>query len=113
MTLLWSNKAAFLDRRLAPRPLSVHLASAAVLWRTSRAGLPVLKTVSPPSNVSGRQQLDLAAECDALGTERVERAVASLSRPMSRLALIASYCASAYLSHGALASLRGRRQAAS
>src|SRR4029077_6866758 len=29
---------------------------------------------------------------------------------MSRLALIASYCASAYLSHGALASLRGRRR---
>jgi len=38
--------------------------------------LPVLKTVSPPSNVLGRQLLNLPAEFDALGTERVERAVA-------------------------------------
>jgi polyhydroxyalkanoate synthase subunit PhaC len=76
MTLLWSNKAGCLDRRLAPRPLPAHLASAAMLWLTSQAALPVLKTVSPPSNVSGRQLLDLAAEFDALGTEPVERAVA-------------------------------------
>ena len=73
MTLLWSNKAGCLDRRLAPRPLPAHLASAAMLWLTSRAALPVLKAVSLPS---GRQLLDLAAEFDALGTERVERAVA-------------------------------------
>jgi polyhydroxyalkanoate synthase subunit PhaC len=32
-------------------------------------------TVSLPSNVSGRQLHDLAAEIDALGTEPVERAV--------------------------------------
>jgi hypothetical protein len=38
--------------------------------------LPVLKTVSPPSNVLGRQLFNLSAEFDALGTERVERAVA-------------------------------------
>jgi hypothetical protein len=37
--------------------------------------LPVLKTVSLPSNVLGRQLLNLPAEFDALGTERVERAV--------------------------------------
>ena len=48
-----------------------------MLWLTSRAALPVLKTVSLPSNVSGRQLHDLAAEIDALGTERVERAVAA------------------------------------
>jgi polyhydroxyalkanoate synthase subunit PhaC len=76
MTLLWSNKTGCPDRRLAPRPLPAHLASAAMLWLTSRAALPVLKAVSLPSNVSGRQLLDLAAEFDALGTERVERAVA-------------------------------------
>jgi polyhydroxyalkanoate synthase len=48
-----------------------------MLWLTSRAALPVLKTVSLPSNVSGRQLHDLAAEIDALGTEPVERAVAA------------------------------------
>jgi Poly-beta-hydroxybutyrate polymerase (PhaC) N-terminus len=48
-----------------------------MLWLISRAALPVLKTVSLPSNASGRQLHDLAAEIDALGTEPVERAVAS------------------------------------
>jgi polyhydroxyalkanoate synthase len=48
-----------------------------MLWLTSRAALPVLKTVSLPSNVSGRQLHELAAEIDALGTEPVERAVAA------------------------------------
>jgi polyhydroxyalkanoate synthase len=48
-----------------------------MLWLTSRAALPVLKTVSLPSNVSGRQLHDLAAEIDALGIEPVERAVAA------------------------------------
>ena len=41
------------------------------------AALPVLKTVSRPSKVSGRQLCDLAAEIGALGTEAVERAVAA------------------------------------
>jgi poly[(R)-3-hydroxyalkanoate] polymerase subunit PhaC len=76
MTLLWSNKTGYPDRHLAPRPLPAHLASAAMQWLTSRAALPVLKAVSLPSNVSGRQLLDVEAEFDALGTERVERAVA-------------------------------------
>jgi len=48
-----------------------------MLWLTSRAALPVLKTVSLPSNVSGRQLHDLAAEIDALGIEPVESAVAA------------------------------------
>jgi polyhydroxyalkanoate synthase len=48
-----------------------------MLWLTSRAALPVLKSVSPPLNDSGRQLHDLAAEIDALGTEPVERAVAA------------------------------------
>ena len=46
-----------------------------MLWLTSRAALPLLKTALLPSSVSGRQLLDLAAEIDALGTEPVERAV--------------------------------------
>jgi polyhydroxyalkanoate synthase subunit PhaC len=64
------------DRRLAPRPLPAHLAGAAMLWLTSRAALPVLRTVSRPSSVLGRQLRDLAVEIDALGIEPVERAVA-------------------------------------
>jgi Dienelactone hydrolase family len=48
-----------------------------MLSLTSRAALPVLKTVSIPSNVSGRQLHDLAADIDAIGSERVERAVAA------------------------------------
>jgi polyhydroxyalkanoate synthase len=48
-----------------------------ILWLTSRAALPVLKTVSLPLSVSGRQLHDLPAEIDALGTELVERAVAA------------------------------------
>jgi hypothetical protein len=66
------DSAGCLDRRLAPRPLPAHLASTAMLWLSSRAALPV----SPPSNVSGKQLLDLTPEFDALETERVERAVA-------------------------------------
>ena len=46
-----------------------------MLWLTSRAALPVLKTVLLPLSVSGRQLHDLAVEIDALGTEPVERAV--------------------------------------
>jgi polyhydroxyalkanoate synthase len=65
------------DRRLAPRPLPAHLASATMSWLTSRAALPVLKTVLLPSSVSVGQLYNLAAEIDALGTEKVERAVES------------------------------------
>ncbi len=46
-----------------------------MLWLTSRAALPVLKSVSPPLNDWGGQLHDLAAEIDALGTEPVKRAV--------------------------------------
>jgi polyhydroxyalkanoate synthase subunit PhaC len=55
--------------------LPAHLASAMILWLTSRAALPVLKTVLLPWSVSGRQLHDLTAEIEALGTESVERAV--------------------------------------
>lgn len=46
-----------------------------MLWLTSRAALPLLKTALLPSSVSSRQLRDLAAEIDALGIEPVERAV--------------------------------------
>ena len=46
-----------------------------MLWLTSRAALPALKTVSLRSDVSGRQLHDAAAEIDALGTEPIERPV--------------------------------------
>ena len=75
MTRPRSSKPGRPDRRLAPRPLSVHLASAMISWLTSRAALPVLETVLLPWSVSGRQLHDLAAEIEALGTESVERAV--------------------------------------
>ena len=46
-----------------------------MLWLTSRAALPLLKTALLPSSVSSRQLHDLAAEIDAHGIEPVERAV--------------------------------------
>jgi hypothetical protein len=70
-----SSKPGRPDRRLAPRPLPAHLASAMILWLTPRAALPVLKTVLLPGSVSGRQLHDVTAEIEALGTESVERAV--------------------------------------
>jgi polyhydroxyalkanoate synthase len=53
----------------------VRLASATTLLRTPRAALPRLKTVSLPSNVSGRQLHFLTAEIDALGIEPAEGAI--------------------------------------
>ncbi len=53
------------DRRLAPRPLPAHLTSAAALWLSSRAALPLWKIASPPSNETGRRWRALGAEIDA------------------------------------------------
>lgn len=63
------------DRRLAPRPLPAHLASAALLWLSSRAALPLWKTASPPSSGAGRRLRALADEIDACGFERVAAAL--------------------------------------
>src|ERR1700738_3341031 len=63
------------NRQLAPRPLPAHLASATMLWLTSRAALPVLKNASPPSNAVGDRLRALAAEIEALGIEPVLRAL--------------------------------------
>jgi polyhydroxyalkanoate synthase len=53
----------------------MRLASATTLLRTPRAALPRLKTVSLPSNASGRQLHSLTAEIDAPGTEPAEGAI--------------------------------------
>jgi polyhydroxyalkanoate synthase len=63
------------DRRLTPRPLPAHLASAAILWLSSRAVLPVLKNVWLPSSVAGQQLHALADEIDAFGPDNVATAL--------------------------------------
>jgi polyhydroxyalkanoate synthase subunit PhaC len=70
------------DRRLAPRPLPAHLASAIGLWLSSRTALPFLKPASPflknvslPSSAAGERLRVLAAEIDAFGPDRVASAL--------------------------------------
>jgi len=63
------------DRRLAPRPLPAHLASAMLLWLSSRAALPALKNVWPRSNSAVDPLRALAAEVDALGSESLAGAL--------------------------------------
>ena len=64
-----------LDRRLAPRPLPLHLASASLLWLSSRAALTSLANGWPRSNTprdmtEGRLAA-LADEIARLGRETV------------------------------------------
>jgi polyhydroxyalkanoate synthase len=84
------------DRRLAPRPLPVHLASAAGLWLGSRIALPFLSSVSLPSNRAGDRLRALAAEIGAFGSDEV---AAALDAEIGRRA--ASYLAGleAYRAH--------------
>ncbi len=63
------------DRRLAPRPLPVHLAGAMMLWLSSRAALPFLKNVLPRSSGEAERLRVLAAEIDGLGSDRIAAAV--------------------------------------
>jgi polyhydroxyalkanoate synthase subunit PhaC len=63
------------DRRLAPRPLPAHLASAAWLWLSSRGALPFLNSVLPRSSKAGERLRALAAEIAASGFEPVAAAV--------------------------------------
>jgi polyhydroxyalkanoate synthase subunit PhaC len=63
------------DRRLAPRPLPAHLFGALGLWLSSRAALPLLKTVSQPSNETSWRLHALAGEIDAFGFEPVAAAL--------------------------------------
>ncbi len=63
------------DRRLAPRPLPAHLASAASLWLSSRIALPLLSSASPTSSATEERLRALAAEIDGCGPERVASAL--------------------------------------
>ena len=63
--------AASPDRRLAPRPLPAHLASSMMLWLSSRAALPILKTGLRASSAATEPLRVLAAEIDAFGPERL------------------------------------------
>jgi polyhydroxyalkanoate synthase len=65
------------DRRLAPRPLPIHLASAITSWLSSRAALPILKNASPGSNELGERIRSLAAEIEAFGSDKVAAALDS------------------------------------
>src|ERR1700731_2978821 len=60
-----------LNRQLAPRPLPAHLASAAMLWATSRSVLDVLNNVSLPSNAVSDPLRCRAAEIEPPGAETV------------------------------------------
>jgi polyhydroxyalkanoate synthase subunit PhaC len=71
------------DRRLAPRPLPVHLAAATLLWLSSRAALPILKRASLPSSGPGARLRGLAAEIDAFGYDSV---VSALDRELANRA---------------------------
>ena len=76
-----------------PRPLPAHLASAILLWLSSRAGLRNCTSASPGSNVLGGRLAALADEIRACGPERVEAALdAELRRRAAAfLAGIADY----------------------
>jgi polyhydroxyalkanoate synthase len=64
-----------LDRRLAPRPLPAHLASAIALWLSSRAGLTSLASGLPlwsgAANAADEPLRALAGEIGQLGAEAV------------------------------------------
>jgi polyhydroxyalkanoate synthase len=87
------SKPSRLDRRIAPRPLPAHLASAMMGWLTSRAALRALNTVSPCSSAAGERLVALATEIAAHGFEPVERAlnVEIASRAQAYLAGLESY----------------------
>ena len=68
------------DRRLAPRPLPAHLASAALVWQSSRAGLTSLSAGWPFSN----RPSPAAARLQVLAAELARHAPASLSAALDR-----------------------------
>src|SRR6266849_5978924 len=74
------------DRRLMPRPLPAHLASAMLLWLSSRVALTSFTSASPrwsaPGNPADGWQA-LAGEIRGHGQERV---AAALDRDLRRRA---------------------------
>lgn len=75
--------ASPLDRRLLPRPLPAHLASAMLLWLSSRAGLTSLPAGWPSSNAADGRLRALADEIERAGREAV---AAALDRELRRRA---------------------------
>ncbi|MBV9862623.1 MAG: alpha/beta fold hydrolase [Alphaproteobacteria bacterium] len=65
------------DRRLAPRPLPVHLAMTALLWSSSRVALPSLSAAWPASSGPATALRRLADAIAAAGTKRVAAALDS------------------------------------
>src|SRR5260370_8627395 len=76
-----------LDRRLMPQPLPAHLASATLLWLSSRAALTSLPNGWPQSNAIGgiadRRLAELAGDIERLGPDTV---AAALDREIGRRA---------------------------
>ena len=72
-----------LDRRLTPRPLPGHLASAILLWLSSRAALTSSKLVSPLSNAPGDPLQAIAPDVERLGPDQI---LAALDRELLRRA---------------------------
>lgn len=64
-----------LDRRLTPRPLPAHLASAMLLWLSSRAALTSLSSGLPPLNKQSDRLTALAGEIRRAGPEAVGAAL--------------------------------------
>ena len=58
-----------------PRPLAAHLASAMVLWSSSRTVLPLLRDAPLPSSAVVERLRGLAAEIDAAGSSSVAAAL--------------------------------------
>jgi poly[(R)-3-hydroxyalkanoate] polymerase subunit PhaC len=63
------------DRRLTPRPLPAHLASAMLLWQSSRAALTNCRNGSPFSSAAPARLAALVAEIERLGFDRVAAAL--------------------------------------
>jgi polyhydroxyalkanoate synthase len=75
------------DRRLAPRPLPVHLASAMLLWLSSRAALTSWPAASAPSKTQASRPVErLAALAGDVARRGPERIAAALDRELKRRA---------------------------
>src|SRR5258708_15523994 len=84
------------DRRLAPRPLPVHLASAMTLWLSSRAGLTSLKPGSPLWNSADDRLRALARE---LAPPEIDKVSAALDRVVAQRAGAFLHGIEAYRQH--------------
>lgn len=94
------NKAPRLDRRLMPRPLPAHLASAMLLWLSSRAALRSLPNGWPswsaPAPPHDARLAALAEEIARLGPEAV---AAALDREVAHRAALFAAGLDAYRRH--------------